>query len=206
LRFIEFEQWGWNAVSMSFIGTIIFGLIFGWGLYQQILTIKKSNSGKSIPMVMSVYFAFHFFAFSVYGFRIHSLAMMLNGTFGFLWLGIYVCASRKVDSDGRTNLEYLFALMPFIMALVPNPSVFLSIMLVTASFFLLDSPVEILRKKSAGSVEPKLLFCFMTSAVFWLIYSACISEWPLFTANVFGIVIMIITLVLWTKYKSPYQT
>jgi uncharacterized protein with PQ loop repeat len=193
-QFIEFQTWGWNTTSVSFIGTIVF---------KQIQTIRTKQSGKSIPMIMSVYFAYHFFTFSVYGFRVHSLAIILNGMFGLLYLKIYRDAEKWGDSDGRTKAEYVFAFLPVLMAIVPTPSVMMALMFVSSSAFLIQCPLEILFKKDAGSVEPKMIFCFIASACFWTAFSACISEWPLCAANIFGIVTMVYTFYLWLKYKKP---
>ncbi len=202
-QFVEFRNWGWNITSISFLGTIIFGIVFGWGLWKQINTIRLAESGKSIPMVLNVYLAFHFFTFSVYGFRIHSLAMILNGVFGLLFLRIYFEAGKWPDSDGRTKLQYVFVMLPLAMVFIPNPSVGMGFLYIPSSLFLLQSPLEILEKKDAGSVEPKYILCFIASATFWMVFSACISEWALFTANVFGIGVMLFTLALWKKYPKP---
>jgi uncharacterized protein with PQ loop repeat len=152
---------------------------------------------------MNAYLAFHFFTFSVYGFRTHSLAMILNGIFGLLFLRIYFEASKWLDSGGKTKLQYIFVLLPFTMAFMPNPSTGMSLMFISSSFFLLQSLLEIIQKKDAGSIEPTYILCFIASATFWTIFSACISEWPLFVANIFGIAVMLFTLYLQKKYKKP---
>ena len=202
MQFIEFQKWGWNAISISFIRTIIFGLILGWGLFHQIKTIRKTDSAKSIPVIMSLYFAFHFFTFSVYGFRQHSLAMMINGSLGILWLGIYISATHRPDSLGRTKLESLFVVLPIVMSLMEEPSILMTIMFVIASTILLDLPRQILQNKNSGSVDPKFLLCFICSSIFWAIYSACVLEWQLFITNIFGIFVMTLTLYLCAKYKE----
>lgn len=200
-QYIEFQNWGWNVTTYSFIGTIILGFVFGWGLFKQIETIRLRRSGKSIPITMNVFFAFHFFAFSMYGVRVHSFAILMNGIFGILYLKIYLDAARWPDSEGKTRLQYLFALMPLSMLLVPNPSIQLSLQFVGTTFFLFQSPLEIYVKRDAGSVEPKMIVCFIASATFWTVFSACISEWPLFVVNIIGIIVMCITLGLWVKFR-----
>ena len=202
-QFVEFRNWGWNATTVSCIGTLIFGWIFGWGLWQQIRKIRDLDSGKSIPIEMNAYFAYHFFAFSVYGMRIGSLSIILNGVFGFLFWRIYRDAADKPDREGKTKWEYLFVMLPLAMTIMPNPKVFMALMFISSSVFLIQAPLDIRRKRDSGSVEPKMVGCFIASACFWTVFSACIREWPLFAANVFGIMVMVYTLGLWVEYSRP---
>lgn len=200
--FIEFRNWGLNPVTISFIGTLIMGYVFGYGLYKQAKAIKDADSGLSVPIPTNIYFAFHFFAFAVYGVRSHSLAMILNGLLGVLWLRVYFTASKYPDSTGRKPWHFALVLLPIAMFFTDHSQILMSAMYLSATIFLLDSPIEIFRKKDAGSVSLSYLVCFIVSAVFWSTFSSAIGDCPLFTANVTGIVIMSVTIYLWLKYKK----
>jgi len=36
---IEWQSWGWNAVTVSFLATVAFTVFQSWGLWQQHATI-----------------------------------------------------------------------------------------------------------------------------------------------------------------------
>lgn len=200
--FIEFRSWGLNPVTISFLGTLIMGYVFGYGLYKQAKAIKDAGSGLSVSIPTNIYFTFHFFAFAVYGLRWHSLAMILNGLLGVLWLWVYFTASKYPDSTGRKPWHLALALLPITMFFTDYAQLLMSAMYVSATVFLFDSPIEIYRKKDAGSVSLSYLVCFVISAVFWATFSSAIGDWPLFTANITGIAIMSVTIYLWLKYKK----
>lgn len=201
--FVEFKNFGLNQITFSFVGTVIMGFIFSWGLYKQIKTINSIQSGKSIPMSTNIYFALHFFTFSVYGIRLHSLAMILNGLIGFLWLGVYISAGRCGDSSGKKIWHNIFLVFPIAMIFTKNPGFLMGLMYVAASCFLLQSPYEIIKNKRAGSVDLRYVLSFIANAVFWGTYSLYVKEFSLLIANIFGISVMLSVIFLYKKYKSP---
>lgn len=125
-NFIEYQQFGFNNITLAFFGTIVFGLILCWGLWKQKRAIESTNSSKSVAVLACAYFIAHYFAFSVYGYRQHCLAMILNGLIGFLFLVIYVTAVRTPDYGKWKKWHLVFLLLIPLMALVPNLNISLS--------------------------------------------------------------------------------
>lgn len=203
--FIEFGKWGWNAITIGFIGTIVFTVFQGWGLIEQLRTIKVKRSGKSIPVLFYASFVGVYLSFGLYGCKLHSLAMILNGFLGFLYLRVYFAAVKFDDSDGWRIWHGIFLLLIPLMFFSSYPKTLMALILLGACGMLIQSPYEIFQKKSAGAVEPRYLATFAASASFWIIYTFSIGDWVVFASNVFAIVAMAVTFWLWSKYKPVPQ-
>ena len=203
--FLEFKSFGWNATTIGLVGTIIFTIFQAWGLTRQFKTIARKQSGKSIPVLLFSSFVGVYLAFGLYGYRIHSLAMIINGLLGFLYLRVYIAAVQFPDSDGWKLWHALFLLLIPAMYYSTHPQELLGIILFGATSLLLQSPYEIFQKKSAGAVEPRFLATFTASASFWIIYSIGIRDWVVFASNAIAVLVMIATFILWFKYKTAAQ-
>jgi len=76
---MELYNLGWNAITVSFIGTIFFSLLGTWGLVHQNRQIWQNRSGQSVSNIFFICSMFLFLTTLVYGIYIFSLAMIFNG-------------------------------------------------------------------------------------------------------------------------------
>lgn len=199
--FLEFRNWGWNATTVGFLGTVFFTIFQGWGLTKQLKTIKEKRSGKSIPVFLYGSFVGVYFAFGVYGYRCHSLAMILNGLLGLLYLRVYIAAVQFPDSDRWRAWHSIFLLLIPAMKYTSHPQGLMGLILLVATSMLFQAPIEIYQKKSAGAVDLRYLATFTASASFWVIYSIGIMDAVVFASNVVAVAVMFVTFRLWFKYR-----
>lgn len=200
-EFLEFRNLGLNATTVGFLGTFVFTLVQGWGLIRQYGTIQKKRSGESIPLLLYSCFTGVYLAFAVYGWKIGSLAMIMNGLLGFLYAVVYVTAVRYPDSDGMKPWHFLFLGLIPLLALTSFPKEVMGTILLFATGLLFQAPIEILKNKSSGAVEPRYLVSFTASASFWVIYTFGIKDWTVFAVNAVAVAIMLWTLRLWYVHR-----
>lgn len=64
---VEYQNWGANIGTFSFLATIFFTLLQGWSLFAQNTTIRRKRSGESLSTTFFIYTGCYFFMFLVYG-------------------------------------------------------------------------------------------------------------------------------------------
>ncbi len=205
-QFIEFSHWGWNSITAGFLGTIVFGLLQAGGLLKQLRKIRRKQSGESIPILMYAFNAVQFVTFGIYGYRQDSLAMTLNAVLSLLYIRVYFLATRYPDSKPRNWWHILFAILIPWMLITSHPQTLMGAVLTLACISLIQSPWEIWKNRTVGSVDLGFLLVFSGSMAFWLMYAVCIGDWMLVSVNIFGSLIMAATLYLYFRFQSTrYQ-
>ena len=202
---VEYQNWGYNALTFSAIGTFLFTFLQMWSFGQQAKLVWVSRSGESVSVKMFSYWFFYWIAFSLYGVAGKSIAIAFNGLMFLatapILLGLY-------KFKGFTRWEKIsfsvFSLIPALMFYCPKAQkpTLLLVLLMGVLFSITLQPYEIWQKKSAGSVEPKLLVVFALTSIFWFAYGIVIRDMPLIVFNPLAIVVLLITLGLWWKYKD----
>lgn len=200
-NFIEYQNWGWNAITVSFIGTVIFGIIEGWGIWQQRKTIIMKNSSQSIPMMANAYFCVFFICFFIYGIQMHSIAMIINGLLAIPFIAMHTVAIKTSDSTKSEKWHISFlALIPLIV-FSPYSQKLFAVMLVVASLIGTQTLIKILYEKDSGSVEPKFLWALILCISFWEVYAWHIKDTGLFIANSYSLVMLLVTIYVWNIYS-----
>jgi len=201
---IEYQNWGLNMVTFSFLGTAFFSLLQGWSLLKQNGTIRRKKSGKSLSVTLFIYSGCYFFSFFVYGVLNQSMGMMVNGLLGIPYIPI-ILALHEYKGFTKTNWITLviFSLMiPLVYILQGSVrDMFVLCGLFGLGFPLIGQIREMYKEKSAGAVEPRFIIVFMLASVFWFIYGVVIENWIFIVFNPASIVILGIILFLYYKYK-----
>ncbi len=202
---VEYKNWGYNALTFSAIGTFFFTFLQMWSFCQQSKLIWASRSGESVSVIMFSYWFFYWIAFSLYGVAGRSIAIVFNGLMFLvtapILLGLY---KFKGFSLQEKILFGVFALIPVAMFSCPKAQkpTLLLVLLMGILFSITLQPYEIWQKKSAGKVDPKLLAVFAVTSVFWFAYGVVIKDIPLMIFNPLAIVVLLITLGLWSKHRK----
>jgi uncharacterized protein with PQ loop repeat len=199
-QFIEFQNVGFNPATISSIGIVILSITQGWGLWEQNRTIVKNDSSKSIAVMSYAYFSAHYLAFSIYGYHQKSLAMILNGLLGFMFIANYISTVKTKDHGAWKKWHVFFVVLIPLMMFAPEPKKAFYFMLVFACILGTQVPAEIYIKKDSGSVEPKFIATLAVSTSFWSVFSWTIKDMPLFYANTYTLFLMIVTLFFWHRY------
>lgn len=202
---VEWQNWGWNATTASFIGTVALSVLCGWGVWRQNEAVWRSKSGESVSVPLFSYLCGNFFIFLCYGVLAKSVAMVVNGLQAVLYLSVVVGLWKyKGFTDREKALCILFASLIVTMVSIPPGwrDSFLALVFAGGLFVIADQPRQIWRNKNAGNVDIHFLVVFAVSAAFWTAYGITIKNWVLTTVNPITFVIMTTTAVLWFKYRK----
>jgi len=205
-KFVEFQNFGANPLTVSFIGTVVCTVLQAWGLREQVKEIDREHSGTSIPAVTQAYFAAIFLATIPFGVRAHTLALIINGTLGIGYLLVYLAATSYADNANRRWWHALFALFIPIMAVCPDPDRFTFVLLGIGTLTIFGWPIKMYRSKTNGVVKIDFLWTFFASASFWLGYYWYVGIKPLFAINVVSVPTVFVTIVLWYWYARKERT
>lgn len=206
LNWVEFQNWGWNTLTISFIATVVVTLVETWGIYQQAKTIWKNpeKRGESVSTGLFTYLTAMFTVSAIYGAYKNTLAMLFTGIIlGALHIPIIVGLWKF---KGFAQWEKLLGLLSIGVVIGAFFTTDLDIYLLTinvgTAFFLLLQPYEIWKNKNSGVVEIRLLLVYLIGTFFWVIYSFAVDKWVLKILNLNAFAILILTTVLWFKYRQ----
>lgn len=95
---MELQNFGWNALTASFIGTLFFSFWTAWGLYDQNKKIWNNDSGEAVSKIWFICAAGFFCSAVVYGISIKSLALEVwrekkSGVVSIKMLSVFVVSS-----------------------------------------------------------------------------------------------------------------
>ncbi len=203
---MELSQFGWNALTIGFLGAVFFTLVEAWGVWQQNRAIWKNQSGESVSVIWFSYFAALLAVVFIYGIAIKSILLILNGLLiSILHIPILVGLWRF---KGFTKTEKVMCacFLAAVVAMVIAPFKDWFFLLFTAGniLFSLNQPYEIWKNKNSGVVEIKLLAVYLASTLFWLIYGFAIGDWVLQIVNPAYMVTLTITVLVWFKYRRAH--
>lgn len=204
-RFTEIQQFGYNTLTVSFLGTALFSLLIGVALYMQMNKIFEMGTARSQPIVMNQYFCWHYLAFMIYGFRINSLAAVINGSLFFLFQVNYEAAMSMDDAPRRKLWHFLPILfVPAMLICDRNQKeIVLAATMICANFFMWQAPIAVWKSGIKGSVDMRLLSIFQVNLVFWVVLTFMTKQHILLVAGVLGFISNGLTMFLW--YVFPHE-
>ncbi len=198
---VEWQGWGYNALTISFIATAVFTVLEGWGFWMQNLSIWRNKSGESISVSLFIYFGCLFITVIVYGYYIKSIAAIFNGMLGFLHLPILFGLWKH---KGFTKLEKgalsICPLMIPAMIFLPWKDLLMISLLFGTIIPLSMQLYEMWRTKSAGVVDARFIAILIISTAFWVVYAFAIQNWVMEVIYPLTLVILILILVLRFRY------
>lgn len=200
---VEIQEFGLNAVTVGFLGTIIFTLVQAWGLRQQSVTIWKRRSGASVSVTYFAYSTAHFTTTMIYGVSQDSIALIFNGLLLAVMLVPIIFGLWKFKrwSLLEKGLVACFLTFPVIVAVAPAKDWLFLLFSFGTLASCATQPLEIWRNKDSGAVEIRFVLTFLASTIFWLIYGFAIGDWVLEIIIPGFVSIHVATLVLWYRYR-----
>lgn len=198
---LEYKNWGFNSLTIGFLGTIMLTGIEGWGLVKQKESIWDRESGESVSVMMFSFLLFFMFTFFIYGIYIKSFSVAFNGfVLGILHIPI-ILGLWKFKGFSRLEKKWfiLTSLMIPLMIFLPwKDETYLVLAFITL-FAASTQPWEIWKNDKAGAVDIRLLTVYLISTIFWMIYAFSIGEMPLKITTSATLIILIVTIRLWFK-------
>lgn len=200
---VEWREWGWNALTIGVIGTAIFALIQGFGLWKQNQRIWRDGK---VPTLSPSFFLFSmcfFFAFLTYGIQGRSIAMVFAGTLGFIHVPIFMGIVKFKEVNRRERK--LLLLIPLMIPLmgIAGWLGFREALLIAyfgGIVIALGRQVrEAWRSPNPKDLDPAFIVSFLLSAAFWSVYGWRIGDLPLLIANPLLFILWITLLTIWWK-------
>jgi len=202
-KFVEFQNWGFNALIISFFMTIIFSIFQGYGFVVQSRKIFKEESVESISLVMFFYLFFYLMAFAVYGLEEKSLAIIFKGLIFIFVAPIIVGIFKFKDKITLKDICLFILTMTVVPAMIilKNKDGLLLFLLTIGLVAIFFQLITIVKNKSTGVLEIKLIYICLTTNIFWLIYAVGIKNFPLIFSNCIAIFFYASIIGLYKKYK-----
>ena len=200
---LEYQNWGVNALTVSFFLSVAITLITAWGLVQQHQTIWRKREVEAISVFWLTYNAMLQIVILIYGSSIHSAALVVNG---FLALAYIPILAGLWKFKGYSLLEKI-SVMVFIaailaMVLLPFKSQFFFILALGGLFSASMQPLEMWRKKSARGVNIRFIGILILGNIIWFTYGVAVRGWVLIVVNAIAFCIFGITVLLWRRYRN----
>ncbi|MDA2922561.1 hypothetical protein MYX07_04835 [Patescibacteria group bacterium AH-259-L07] len=201
---MELQQFGFNVVTVGFLGTVFFTFVQAWALWKQKKAIWDNKSGQSVNIIWFSYTAASFVRMLIYGVAIQSIALGINGLLlSLLYIPILVGLWKfKRFNKSERFLGICFLITIPIMIAIPAKDWFFFLLAFIGVIPLILQAWEIWKSKNSGVVEIKLLTTFWFATLFWVIYSFAIGDWVLKIITPLFLATFTLTIVLWFKYRD----
>lgn len=200
---MEVTEWGFNAATIGFIGTVVFGILGLFSMWSQSRRIWRLKSGVSVPVSTFMYLSASFFSGVIYGIPSARAALVLHGATRVPLCLTILYGLKKFR--GFTKLEIIFGaflvLTLFVMSLSAHKELFFLGFMVGLVLLSMVQPWEIWKNKSSGAADPAMLWVFVCSTFVWILYwwatGAVFMTW----VNTTLFIQAVATLALYYKYR-----
>lgn len=201
---IEYQNFGRNLLTFSFLATIFLSLAQGYGIIAQFRKIRKNKAAGTIINIFFVYNCLFCLSFFGYGLLEHKLAFIFNGgLLGLLYIPVLIVLYKF---KGFTKLDTILSCLGLMilpaMIFLPNRErvlmVSILLMLPTVGWQF----IEFLRTKSLGELSLTYVAAFFINSVFWLIYSLAIHNLTMISLNAGTSTLYAIVIILSIKFDS----
>jgi len=175
-HFVEFQNFGLNAITASFCMTTFFALWGFWGLTKQIKKVKAEGA-ETLSVMWTLTFFAMFATCLPYGIVNGKFALVVTFLCRIPLYVILVPAIYKAR-EGFSRNEWLWAGVVTIIfsgALVSVNITFLILAWVGA-VMAADQPRKILKNKNTIGVSIELVIAYLASTSFWFLYGLSTSD------------------------------
>lgn len=203
MTFLEYQNWGLNALTVSFFLSLFVTAVSGWGLIQQNRTLWKLRTAEGVAVPWMAYYGILYVAIFIYGLSLASLALILNGLLAMFYAPILAGLKRFKGFTGRDTVlitGFLAAILAMIV-LPYKPTFFFAFAiggLISAAL----QPLEMIRKKSAEGLSIRLIGTILFGNAVWFGYGLAAGDWVLIAVNAIAFAIFGTTAGLWWRYRS----
>ncbi|MEA3249290.1 MAG: hypothetical protein U9Q03_02945 [Patescibacteria group bacterium] len=197
-----FEQFGWNILTYTFVGTVAVNLIGFWGIWHQARTVYKKKSGKSVSVIMHAYTAAFMTAAAVYGIRVYGFHFPENALLvGMLRVPLFMAVLVLVRSYKGFSITEKMLMILFVGIVMAEALVDWYDWLFLAGCFgtwvCFAPQIWEIWKNGRGACDVKFLWVTVIAVLTWTLYSFALGDWVLKLTNPIFLVIVTSALVLW---------
>ncbi|TAL49437.1 hypothetical protein EPN83_00825 [Patescibacteria group bacterium] len=204
---VEWRNWDLNVVTISFIATVFFTILSGWSLVKQKNTIQQMESGKAVSVPLFSYLCSLFFTFLYYGIVTNSIAPVINGLLGILYLQVLFGLWRhKGFSKNERRLVKILPLIPLGMIILPWKDTLMTAAFAGGLLAVAHQLYELWQARDPGAVDINYVSVFFVSTLFWTIYAYAAGNVPLQIINPPTLVVLTAIILLWFRYRRLRPT
>ena len=201
---MELNHFGWNAMTVSFIATVILTMSRAWAVMHQNSNVWRERSGKSVPVSVYVSSLFSLIATLIYGISESKVALIINGGTLFpLHIPILIGLWRYKGLALREKaLAVVMIAMIGLMLVSPSKGGFYLVLAGTSVLMFIEQPWLIWANQSRGVVSIKFLSVSLISSCFWTMYSFAVNDLPLKIICISFFFIALVAVLLWLRYNE----
>lgn len=199
---VEFQNFGFNAITISFIATLAITILQIIAAIKQNKRIRINRSGENWTLTLFAYLSFYFLSFIFYGISRNSLALFLSGIPGFFYIPILVniWIYKENSKFDRISSILLFFTVPFIAISQYKGMAILFVFGLGATSMLIQT-YKMIKEKDYKDVEPMFLVSFFVSSLFWFIYSTAINDRVVQISSGLSLIFLVLLLSLYYQWK-----
>ncbi len=198
----EWKGWGWNVLTWVFIAMQCINILQGWAVVRQFHRIGRLRSGASVSVPLFAFAANVFLTFLVYGIAVCSLAAVLNGTLGCLYLAVVFRLARyRRFSPVDWMMLGAVPIVIVAMCVTSHRGVLLAVLMGIGILPLVHQTLIVHRARSIGAIEPRFLLVFAASSTFLGMYGFAIGDLVLEIVNPIAAAVQCVTIALWLSYR-----
>lgn len=204
---VELRNFGFNAITISFIVTTLTGILGAYGLGIQAKKIWTSKSGESVSVSTFGFSIALYSTFWFYGLEINSLGLILQMFCRVPFLLVIMLGLLLYKGFSKTEWLLMIAVVLTIASMFYTTAIskyFLVLNLMTVVFASMQ-PIEIWRNKSRGKVTLFWILVYALSVFFWTIYGIVLEEWEIWAPCSILTIVFTSTVVLWILYPEQKQ-
>jgi uncharacterized protein with PQ loop repeat len=199
---VEYQNWGLNTITLSFILSIAVTTISAWGLVKQNQIIWKTKQAEGVSVFWLSYYLALQLAILIYGLSLNSAALVLNGLLAALYFPVlWGLWKFKGFSSLEKLLALILAMAILAMALLPFKTQFFFVFAVGGLVSAAMQPLEMWRKKSAEGLSIKLIGTLLFGTAVWFTYGVAVQDWVLISINLVASFIFSSVILLWGRYR-----
>jgi len=199
---IELQNFGWNAVTVSFLALMAIRVLGIVGASRQGYFVWKRGNADSLSRFTVVYFALIMVTEIAFGSAIGSIAMITAAARIIPQLILVVGVSKYRGLGWPIILFIVAVLVGQTFAIIYN---FEGPFFTAASVGLIiavgTQPLEIWRNRSSGNTDIFYLSVFLAGSTFWLIYGIATNNIWLMVVNPLLTLLNLLTVILWFVFR-----
>lgn len=203
ITLLEYQNWGFNALTVSFLLSLLLTAISAWGLVQQNQTIWRDKKAEAVSVFWLAYYAMLQLAILIYGLSLGSAALIINGLLALLYIPILIGLRKfKGFSVPEKISMWVFAVAITLMAFLPYKPLFFFVFAIGGLLSALMQPIEMWHKRSAQGLNIKLIGTILLGNIIWLSYGVAVKDWVLIIVNAVAFLIFGATALLWRRFRQ----
>jgi hypothetical protein len=197
-EFIEIKMFGLNWVTVFAFACIAMTLSEIWALVEQNRKIKKHKSGLALVNAWFIYFPFMFLACAIYGLERKSLALVASSIAAFFYIPIIFNLLRYNKRQKKDIAVFCSSASALVAMGVYNVKglVFAGFQLI-AVFILALEPIEILRARSTGVLDIRLIIVYCINTSIWLGYGLAAGDKLLALVTSLTLIVLSSIIIIW---------